>query len=141
MDGVRIIEVDERDSSWEDDRPRFRVYVHGSRADTTFGSTVTYDVTGADVLQVIDWAQRHVTGQETFAVALVVDDTGYEATSPGHGRGLVWLLGTDGTNSDPSEPVADAQRRMLTRRAAPVGVPEPDRMPAAHVEPLPPSTP
>lgn len=138
MDGVHIAEVDERDSSWEDEHPRFRVYVHGSQADTTFGSTVTYDLTGADVLQAIDWAQRHVTGQETFAIALVVDETGYEATDPGHGRGLVWLLGTDGTNSDPSEPIADAQRRMLSRRSARVGIPPTDRMPAARVHPLPP---
>ena len=43
--------VDERDSSWEDDGPRFRVYLHGSGAESTSGWTATYDTTGADVLQ------------------------------------------------------------------------------------------
>jgi hypothetical protein len=47
--------VDERDSGWEDDHPRFRVYLHGSGETSTWGWTDTYDITGADVLQVIDW--------------------------------------------------------------------------------------
>jgi len=40
---MEVIEVDERDSSWEDDRPRFRVYLHGSGETSTSGSTDTYD--------------------------------------------------------------------------------------------------
>jgi len=33
---VQIVGVDERDSNnWEDDRPRFRVYVHGSGETST----------------------------------------------------------------------------------------------------------
>lgn len=48
--------------------PGFRVYLHGGGAETTFGTSWTYDVTGADV----------------------------QRLSPGHGRGLVWLVGMDG---------------------------------------------
>ena len=33
--------VDERDSGWEDDRPRFRVYLHGSAETSTGGWTDT----------------------------------------------------------------------------------------------------
>jgi hypothetical protein len=71
---MRLLPVDERDSSWEISNPRFRVYLHGSGEESTIGWTGTYDVTGADVLQVIDWAQRQAAGQLTYAVALVYDD-------------------------------------------------------------------
>lgn len=55
---IHVVEVDESDSRWECAQPRFRVYLHGSGRESTLGWTDTYDVTGADVLQVIDWAQR-----------------------------------------------------------------------------------
>jgi hypothetical protein len=58
---MQVIQVDERDSGWEDPDPRFRVCLHGSRATSTGRWTDTYDITGADVLQVIDWAQRGST--------------------------------------------------------------------------------
>jgi hypothetical protein len=32
----------------------------------------TYDITGADVLQVIDWAQRQAGDSLTYAIALVL---------------------------------------------------------------------
>ena len=51
---MQVIQVDERDSGWEDPDPRFRVYLHGSGATSTAGWTDTYDITGADALQVID---------------------------------------------------------------------------------------
>ncbi|WP_110182898.1 hypothetical protein [Nocardioides solisilvae] len=128
---MRVVEVDERDSAWEDDGPRFRVYLHSSGEDATFGSTATYDVTGADVLQVVDWAQR-VAGEDlTYAVALVRDEPRtYEAPGTPPRRGLVWLVGRDGNDVTDDDPVcADAQRRMLLRRRDPVVVPEADRAP------------
>jgi hypothetical protein len=51
---MQATQVDERDSGWEDPHPRFRVYLHGSSETSTAGWTDTYDITGADVLQVID---------------------------------------------------------------------------------------
>ena len=113
-------------SGWED-QPRFRVYVHGGTVldghDWTGGATATYDVTGADVLQVVDWAQRRATNGATYAIALVVDDRQDR-------RGLVWLLGIDGNDGIERDPVGrDRQRRMLLRRDHPVGVPEADRVP------------
>jgi hypothetical protein len=54
---VRAVQVDERDASWEGPDPRFRVYLHGSGETETAGWTDTYDITGGDVLQVIDWAE------------------------------------------------------------------------------------
>jgi len=53
----RIEQVDERNSSWEDNHPRFRVYLHHTGDDPSLPgwSTDTYDITDADILQVIDW--------------------------------------------------------------------------------------
>lgn len=96
MDEVRIVEVDERDSSWEQDRPRFRVYLQSTSGSYIGGGTATYDVVGADILQVIDWAQRAAGDSLVYSIALVHDDRERERLDPGHGRGLVWLLGMDG---------------------------------------------
>ncbi|MEQ6899831.1 hypothetical protein [Nocardioides sp. YIM 152588] len=129
MDQVRILGVDELDSGWEDHLPRFRVYLHGSGDDTTAGWTHAYDVTGADALQVIDWAQRQAADTLTFAVALVVDDKD-------QGRGLVWLVGMDGNDMVTTAAQEDAQRRMLLRRWLPVGVPVADRIPYDAFDPF-----
>lgn len=129
MDGAEISSVDERDSAWEDSAPRFRVYLHGSGESTTSGSTDTYDITGADVLQVIDWAQRQAGDTLTYAVALVYDDAALEAQNPGSGRGLVWLVGMDGNDHPSGRRESEVQRRMLARRKDPVVVPAADRIP------------
>jgi hypothetical protein len=133
--GVEILAVDERDGGWEHDCPRFRVYLHGSAETSTAGWTDTYDVTGADVMQVIDWAQRQAAGSLTYAVALVYDDEAQEQRNPGDGRGLVWLVGMDGNDAPRNPNDVQTQRRMLARRANPVGVPRADRMPPGVCDP------
>ena len=87
--------------------------MHGSGPESTHGWTDTYDVTGADVLQVIDWAQRQAGDSLTYAVALVLDDPARGQVEGASGRGLVWLVGMDGndTTIDPDE--AQALDRML----------------------------
>ena len=134
MDGLRIDQVDERDSNWEDSHRRFRVYLHGSSETETSGWTDTYDVVGADVLQVIDWAQKQAGGSLTYAVALVYDDKD-PRLNPGRSRGLVWLVGMDG-----NDPASDQRedlilQRMLTRRAQPVKLPAADCMPVGAPDP------
>ena len=89
MGEVQVVHVDERDSGWENARPRFRVYLHGSGPHSTYGWTDAYDVTGADVLQVIDWAQRQAGDSLTYAVALVHDDPARGQMDPESGRGVV----------------------------------------------------
>ena len=131
MSRIDVMLVDERDCGWEDHRPRFRVYLHGSGSDSTGGWTMTHDIVGADVVQVIVWAQRQAGDSRTYAVALVYDDELKEQSDPGYGQGLVWLVGMDGNDYDPDNPhVATTQQRMLQRRIAPIQVPEADRMPA-----------
>lgn len=136
MSPIEIEQVDERDSNWELHTPRFRVYLHGSGEDSTYGWTDTYDITGADVVQVIDWAQRQAGESLTYAVALVYDDQAEGQRNSGCERGLVWLVGVDGNDSwDPDEPGREDQRRMLVRRGDPIGVPLADRMPAGVPDP------
>lgn len=133
---MHVLQVDERDGGWEDPSPRFRVYLHGSARGSTAGWTDTYDVTGADVLQVIDWAQRQAGDRLTYAVALVTEDTDHERLPPGSGRGLVWLVGMDGNDATTVESAeAGVQRRMLHRREKPVGIPEADRAPLDVLNP------
>ncbi len=135
MDAIQVEHVDERNSGWENPHPRFRVYLHGSGADSTQGWTDTYDVTGADVLQVIDWAQRQAGDSLTYAVALVYDDAAKEQRNPGFGRGLVWLVGVDGNGTPLDAQEADRQRRMLVRRTDPVRIPVTDQMPPGTADP------
>jgi hypothetical protein len=120
---IRAQAVDERDSSWEDDSPRFRVYLHSHPGPGSV--TATYDLTGADVLQAVDWAQSHVAVGGTYAVALVCERPG---SAGGPERGLVWLVGIDGNTDPVSDWERDALRRMAQRAASPVVIP-PGRTP------------
>ncbi|CAN5345232.1 hypothetical protein BH09ACT12_BH09ACT12_27930 [soil metagenome] len=126
MNGPRLESVDERDSSWEDNNPHFRVYLHGSGENVTHGATATYDIRGADLLQVIDWSQRQAGSHLTFAIALVRDDPDRPT---GDRRGLVWLVGMDGNDVAHSAQESSVQERMLIRRTHPVGIARNDRMP------------
>jgi hypothetical protein len=114
--------VDERDSCWEDRSPRFRVYLHSHPGPSS--ATSTHDLTGADALQAIDWAQSHVPAGGTYAVALVRDRPGPD----GPERGLVWLVGIDGNTDPGDEADEDALRRMTERVSTPVVVPPADRV-------------
>ena len=110
--------------------------MHGSGETSTSGWADTFDVTGADVLQVIDWAQKQAGDSLTYAVALVWDDKAQAELNPGGGRGLTWLLGVDGnTNAFEETRETDVLRRMLVRRAEPVLVPRADRMPTGVPDP------
>ena len=118
-----VIEVDERDSTWEDPRPRFRVSVQHPEGDGYV--TETTDLLEADVLQAVDWAQRRATEHEgaLWSLALVSDDR--------RGlRGLTWLVGADANDPPEDDLDVDRRARMLARRSDPVVVPTPDRAPA-----------
>jgi hypothetical protein len=100
--------VDERDSSWEDSDPRFRVYLFEKAQG--FYATRTYDITGADVLEAIAWAQQKLRGEEgSIAVALVGS---HHFGKPG--RGLVWVLGGDLVCAD-ERTLHEADRAALAK--------------------------
>jgi len=130
---MQVVQVDERDSDWADRRPRFRVYLHGGRGPDQFTWTDTYDVSDADVLQVIDWAQRQAGDELVYAVALLVPDPAEPTREPG----LVWLVGMDvmDATEQADEETLHVRARMLGRRQAPVGVPEADQAPADVASP------
>lgn len=124
-------EVDERDSTWENHHPHFRVYLQERSGDSY--STETVDLFDADVLQAIDWAQREVRSRAdaVWALALVGRD------SRGL-RGLTWLVGMDANDAPSDEHEIDLRLRMTARTGRPVGVPSrdqwrPDRSAAAVV--------
>lgn len=113
-----VIEVDERDSTWEDHRPRFRVYLQRPSGDVH--ATQTFDLTGADALQAIDWAQRQAASSGMlWALALVSTD------SRGL-RGLTWLMGMDANDPPSDDHEVDVAERMRTRVTMPVVVPTAD---------------
>lgn len=107
MPVVKVEPVDERDSGWEDSRPRFRVYFFAGEGPGH--PTWMYDITEADVLDVIRWAQTEAGADRMFAVALVRDDIKTAGEQPE--RGLVWLLGMDANG------VADTQSEELCQAA------------------------
>ncbi len=109
---MRGIEVDERDSSWETNDPRYRIYVVAGA-----GSVVTtvdlIDATFKDA----EWSATTLAGDDNlWSIALVVDDSGR-----GRGRDLIWLVGGD-YNSPPQSPRewrmrAEMQDRLLAHRS------------------------
>ncbi len=118
MAGVIIEGVDERDASWENPEPRYRVYFFegGDFAAEDYGAFVswavyTYDVTDADdVLEVIRWAEHEAGRDRLFAVALV------STRGQPPRRGLTWLVGADANNPPQTQRELQALAGMIARR-------------------------
>ncbi|MBA8826101.1 hypothetical protein FHX42_003477 [Saccharopolyspora lacisalsi] len=114
---MRVEPVDERDSAWEDSRPRFRVYLseggEASDARKCPRTTDTCDVVDADVLQVVSWAQDQAGDDELYAVALVGEDGPVPA---GQRRGLTWLVGMDANEVVQDDAERQCFERTLARR-------------------------
>lgn len=107
---MRGIQVEERDSLWESNEPRYRIHVFEGA-----GSAVTtVDLVDASFKDV-EWSAKTLAGDDRlWSVALVVDDCT-------HGRGLIWLVGGD-YNLPPKSPRewrmrADMQDRLLAHRS------------------------
>jgi len=108
---MRFREVDERDSSWENDHPVFRVYLfRGGERPNSSWTTWTYDVEDGDVLDVAQWAQTKVGDSGLYAIALVSGETA-EGSSD---KGLIWLIGNDAN----AEPCTDREIAAHGRMAA-----------------------
>ena len=111
--GVRIEQVDERDCEWEDDRPRFRVYLFEGPVDHPGVTVDTYDITEADVFEAVRWAQERAGDHHLYAVALVRDEQ-QRLDGIQMSRGLVWLVGQD--LNDPA--TGEVKRRRVQRMTA-----------------------
>ncbi len=112
---MRIYEVDERDNSWEDNAPVFRVYLFrgGEHPDRSW-TTWTYDVEDADLIETAQWAQREVGNTGLYAVALVRHDS--PSSDEVRSKGLVWLIGTDANDVPINPRQRSAQERMHALR-------------------------
>lgn len=82
---MRIKSVDERDSTWERHDATYRVYLFSGGNRGGSWTTDTYDVTDADVVEVIAWAKSRLASGDRFSIAL----------REGEDRGLIWLVGAD----------------------------------------------
>jgi hypothetical protein len=82
--------IDPRDQGREVWRPTYRVYFWRPVSPTGWGSR-EFEVSGGDIVAILDWAERHADGGETFTVFVVVDE--------GDRLGLVRLAGVDPTRT------------------------------------------
>lgn len=117
---MRGFSVDERDSTWERDDARYRVYVF-----TGPGNAVTtFDIVEATIEEALETAQSMSDGgSRLWSLALVEDDARGM-------RGLIWLSGMD--YNDPPDTAREWQRRRQmqdrylaakSRRGEPVVLP------------------
>lgn len=81
---MEIRGVDPRDAEWEIKQPKYRVYFHDPK-----GAADEYEIDGADVTDVLAWAELR-RGDRTFVLYACV---------PRDRLGLIRLLG-----HDPNEP-------------------------------------
>jgi hypothetical protein len=122
---MRVQPVDERDSSWENPHPRFRVYLFQGDPGN-FGSFVApHDISDANVLEVVRWAQEQAGADALYAVALVGDR---ETEPEEHRRGLTWLVGMDYNDvpTDDKERRIKAEMRARRGRTVVLSEDEPD---------------
>lgn len=115
FDGMDARQVDERDSSWEDNSPLFRVYLFDRGSGADYCATDTWDLIGVDVLDAARWAQEQAGADRLYALALVRDERLTPESDPS--RGLVWLVGMDWFNNVDGDP--EGQRikgGMIARR-------------------------
>lgn len=94
---MQVAAADERDIDWEESDPLLRVVVFTPRpvGKTTSWTTSTFDCRDGDVLEVILWAQQHVSPGDVFAIGLL-----HRNGTTGN-RGLTWVLGGDPNASRP----------------------------------------
>ncbi|WP_031465576.1 hypothetical protein [Sciscionella sediminilitoris] len=116
---MHVVEVDERDSSWEDADPRFRVYLFtGGDLPYTSWTVETCDITGAGLLDVLGWAEERAGEQNAlYAIALVGTDHRVPQVQR---RGLTWLIGMDANHPAETEAERRCYAEMLARRDSPV---------------------
>ena len=82
MSELRAVLVDPRDQRWEETHPTYRVTLWnvGGRG------SADYEITGATLAQVVEWAELNRPGYGRYTVAVMVDDRQ-------RGRGLIVLAG------------------------------------------------
>jgi hypothetical protein len=105
---MRIVPAVEQDSGWERFDAVYRVYLFSGGGSGGSWDTDTYDVSEADVDEVMAWAESKLGPGDLYSVAL----------REGHGedRGLIWLAGFDINDTPTDERERRIYARMLERR-------------------------
>lgn len=105
---MRAFPMDERDSTWERDDARYRVYVFEGPGN----AVTTVDIVGATIERALETAHALSDGDtHLWSLALVEDD------SRGM-RGLIWLSGMDYNDSPGSAREWERRRQMQDRYLA-----------------------
>jgi hypothetical protein len=93
--------VDPRDTGWEITSPSYRVYFWeaqppppGAQDDAVGYRSSEFEITGADVAEVLAWAEATAAGESSFTLYGVIEHGGE--------RGLVRLAGIDPTAPESS---------------------------------------
>jgi hypothetical protein len=83
---VEVKPVDPRDTGWETDDPRYRVYFWKQQGPGLMWSSDEWELTGADVESALAWARADEAGRQFVLYAVVRDSAGL---------GMIRLLGDD----------------------------------------------
>lgn len=94
---MKVREVDPREMTWEDDSPVFRVYFWKATptppgAENAYSwESMEYEVSEADVKEVIHWADEYAEreGEDRYTLYVCSDDA--------YGPGIIKLSGVDPT--------------------------------------------
>jgi hypothetical protein len=106
---MRIMPALEQDSHWEQFDAVYRVFLFSGGGGGKSWATKTYDLTDADVDEVMGWAESNLGPGDLYSVALRQDN--------GDDRGLIWLAGYDMNDDEPTDQrKAQILARMLERR-------------------------
>lgn len=117
---MRVERSTELDSSWEEHEARYRVYFfEGGDTPGHPWSVDTFDITDAEVVEVIRWAETESRDGRQFAVALVGERSDEGDPARVRRRGLTWLLGMDANDAASDELEERLQRGMRDRRGRP----------------------
>ena len=77
---MNVHSVDPRDQTWGIEQPSYRVYFH-----TASGASDEYEISGADIDEILAWAETQRAERTYVVYACVPDD----------GLGLLRLVGSD----------------------------------------------
>ncbi|PZS05407.1 MAG: hypothetical protein DLM56_03260 [Pseudonocardiales bacterium] len=90
--------VDERNSCWEEHRPRFRAYLFHRENPQSSWAVETYDIVDADAIEAIAWTEDQARSRPALR-ARVGQRVGAEPDPVKAHRGLTWLVGMDANDN------------------------------------------
>lgn len=115
---MHAVPVDERNSCWEEHRPRFRAYLFHRENPQSSWAVETYDIVDADAIEAIACTEDQAGIDRLFALALV-SESGAEPDPVKAHRGLTWLVGMDARSRIAAGTVSLRYGRLMTGASDP----------------------